>query len=83
MCPCEVEFRIWPASCFDFDRPGQNHHFRLRVTSYNSTQFHYRDYYSMNLYRSDKFKYLLVQRKLYQLTECIRIEFVNKDFFNE
>jgi len=47
---CEIEFRIWPAACFELDRPGQNHHFRVRVTSYHSTRFHNREYYRMNVY---------------------------------
>jgi hypothetical protein len=78
---CEIEFRIWPATCFELDRPGQNHNFRVRVTSYHSTRFYNRQYYSINLYCRENFRYSLVEVKIYQLTECIRLEFVNEHFF--
>jgi hypothetical protein len=70
---CEIEFQICLATCFELGRSGQNHHFRVKVSSYHSTRFHNREYYSMNLYRLEKFKCMLVERKIYHLTECIRI----------
>ena len=80
---CEIEFRIWLATCFELDRLGQSHHFLVKITSYHSTRFHNREYYSMNIYRRENFKYLSVEVKIYQLTECIRIEFVNRHVFKK
>lgn len=73
---CQVEFRIWPASCFEFDKPGQKHHFHVTVITDQSTRCRNREYYNMNLLHHDNFKCLPVEGKLRQLTECIKIEFV-------